>query len=291
MGRTYKDVSAYVKWQNPEAGEILSVKPEQHFDDLGDRVTVWNVKTSNDGNWWVVEGDHTPMNLYPQHAYYFSTDEVYSFHMGLMERMKASQSEYHPEEYVEAMTLGAELAPVLFRRLKNLARQIDTAEELEDFQSIGVQCREILIELGNNIYTPEMAGNDAPPKASDFKKKAELFTRFNLPGQGSNKEYRSIIKKLTDSTWDYANKITHSQSSTFYEASTCVSLTMSLVCTYENLRQKSHDLLAEYQCTSCKSKKLSISSFETSDDVIIHLDLICAECGALTPVELDNPTA
>ena len=108
---------------------------------------MWNVKTDNDGDWWAVEGDHTPMNLYPQSAYYFAVDEVYSFHMGLMARMRASHEQYRPEEYVEAMTLGTQLAPVLFRRLKNIASQIDKAEEIEDFQAIGVQCREILIEL------------------------------------------------------------------------------------------------------------------------------------------------
>lgn len=71
MGRTYKEVAEYVEWQNHGAGKVLSAKPEHHFDDLGDTVTVWNVKTDNDGDWWVVEGNHTPMNLYPQSAYYF----------------------------------------------------------------------------------------------------------------------------------------------------------------------------------------------------------------------------
>ena len=87
---------------------VLSAKPEQHFNDLGVDVCVWNVKTDADGDWWVVEGDSVPMNLYPQSAYYFGTDEVYSFHMGLMQRMSAAQDEYHPEDFVNGVTLGAE---------------------------------------------------------------------------------------------------------------------------------------------------------------------------------------
>ena len=227
------------------------------------------------------------MNLYPQRAYYFSADEVYSFHMGLMERMRASQSQYNPEDYVSAMTLGTELAPVLFRRLKNLARQIDEAEEVEDFQAIGVQCREILVELGNYIYTAEMAGNDVAPKESDFKRKAELFMRYTVRGS-HGKDYRSIMKRLTEATWEYVNKITHSQTSTFYEASTCVSMTMSLVSAYENVRQKDMDLLAGYQCATCKSKKLRVADFEVNDDVITHLDLECEECGNTTSVDLES---
>ena len=288
MGRTFKEVTEYVEWQNHGAGKVLSAKPEHHFDDLGDTVTVWNVKTDNDGDWWVVEGDQTPMNLYSQSAYYFSADEVYSFHMGLMERMRASYDSYRPEGYVEAMTLGAEIAPVLFRKLKSIASQIDDAQEVEDFQAIGVQCREILIELGNTIYTTEMAEGDEQPQASNFKKKAELFIRFNLPG-GDNSEYRSIIKKLTEATWDYACKLTHSQSTTFYEASSCVSLIMSLVSVYENIRQKKNDLIAAYQCSNCKSKKLSIVDAETNDEkVIIRLHLKCEECDQPMQIEFEN---
>jgi hypothetical protein len=48
--------------------KVLSAKPEHSFDDLGPKVTVWNVKTDQ-GAWWVVEGEGVPMNLYPQGAF------------------------------------------------------------------------------------------------------------------------------------------------------------------------------------------------------------------------------
>lgn len=245
--RTYEDVTKYVEWQSQNKCKVLSAKPEQSFNDLGVEVRVWNVKTDTDGSWWVVEGDTVPMNLYPQDAYYFGTDEVYSFHMGIMERMKAS--EYKPEDYVNAMTLESDIAPQLFRKLKNIATLIDSAIEIEDFQAIGVQCREVLIELGNSIYFAEMAGESEQPQASNFKKKAELFVQFYLTGS-DNSDYRSIIKKLTESTWDYANKITHSHNTTFFEASTCVSLCTSLVGVYENIRQK---FLTQYHNINVKT--------------------------------------
>lgn len=79
--RTFEDVKKYVEGQSRGKCNVLSAKPEQHFNDLGVDVCVWNVKTDADGDWWVVEGDSVPMNLYPQSAYYFGTDEVYSFHI------------------------------------------------------------------------------------------------------------------------------------------------------------------------------------------------------------------
>ena len=165
---------------------------------------------------------------------------------------------------------------------------IDVAKEIEDFQAIGVQCRETLIELGNHIYKPVMAGDEEQPQASNFKRKAELFVQFYLKGS-ENSDYRSIIKKLTEATWDYANKITHSQSATCYEASTCVTLCISLVGTYENILRKVFDPLAQYYCSVCKSKKLSIDGDDTNDDGTVEkLYLHCEECGATTEVVFEK---
>lgn len=166
--RTFEDVKKYVEWQSQNKCKVLSAKPEHQFKDLGEEVSVWNVKMDTDGDWWVVEGNTVPMNLYPQSAYYFSADEVYSFHMGLMQRMSASNEKYNPEDFVRGVTLGTQIAPQLFRKLKSVALLIDTAQEIEDFQSIGVQCREILIELGNYIYIEEMASDNEQPQASNM---------------------------------------------------------------------------------------------------------------------------
>lgn len=284
--KTHEEVAEYVEWQSQYKCKVLSAKPEQTFDDLGVEVRVWNVKTDTDGSWWVVEGDTVPMNLYSQGAYFFGTDEVYSFHMGLMERMKASA--YKPEEYVKAMTLESDIAPQLFRKLKNIANLIDSAIEIEDFQAIGVQCREVLIELGNLIYFAEMAGDSEQPQASNFKKKAELFIQFYMTGS-DNGDYRSIIKKLTESTWDYANKITHSSNATFYEASTCVSLCTSLVGVYENIRQKVFDPISLYKCKNCTSKKLERINDETDEEGIIKkMFLKCDECGDITEIIIEE---
>lgn len=276
--RTSEDVAKYVELQSQNKCKVLSAKPEQDFDDLGIKVTVWNVKTDNDGAWWVVEGDAVPMNLYPQGAYYFGTDEVYSFHMGIVQRMYVSREQYNLDDYIQAATLDTEIAPQLLRKLRGISNLIDSATEIEDFQSIGVQSREILIELGNHMYEPHMATNEEQPQASNFKKKAELTVQFYLSGS-NNSDYRNIIKKLTEATWDYANKITHSSTTTYYEASTCVSLCISLVCTYENILQKIHDPISQHKCNVCKSKKLTVSNIEIDDQGTIKtVSLMCEEC-------------
>lgn len=140
-----------------------------------------------------------------------------------------------------------------------------------------------------------MAGDGEQPQASNFKRKCELFIQFYLKGS-ENADYRSIIKKLTESTWDYANKITHSRSATYYEASTCVTLCISLVGVYENILQKVFDPLSQYHCSVCQSKKLSIDGDDSAEDGMVKkLYLRCEECGATTEVVFegndgDNPT-
>lgn len=71
-----------------------------------------------------------------------------------------------------------------------------------------------------------MAGNQEQPQASNFKKKAELTIQFYL-NESDNADYRSMIKKLTEATWDYANKITHSSSATYY---VCIPMYFSCLC-------------------------------------------------------------
>ena len=284
MKRTFEDVTKYVELESQNKCKVLSAKPEYKFNDLGMEVCVWNVKTDNDGDWWVVEGDEVPMNLYSQSAYYFGADEAYSFHMGLMKRMRVEQEKFSSEDFVRGVTLGTDIAPQLFRKLKNVAQLIDSAHEVEDFQSIGVQCREILIELGNYIYVPDMATNGEQSQKSNFKQKVELFLQFYLKGS-ENSDYRSMIKKLTESTWEYACKITHSSKATFYEASSCVMMCTSLIGVCENILQKIYDPVSQYECSSCKSKRLVIDSDESNEDGIVQkLFLKCDECETITEV-------
>lgn len=284
MKRTFEDVTKYVELESQNKCKVLSAKPEYKFNDLGMEVCVWNVKTDNDGDWWVVEGDEVPMNLYSQSAYYFGADEAYSFHMELMKRMRVEQEKFSSEDFVRGVTLGTDIAPQLFRKLKNVAQLIDSAHEVEDFQSIGVQCIEILIELGNYIYVPDMATNGEQPQKSNFKQKVELFLQFYLKGS-ENSDYRSMIKKLTESTWEYACKITHSSKATFYEASSCVMMCTSLIGVCENILQKIYDPVSQYECSSCKSKRLVIDSDESNEDGIVQkLFLKCDECETITEV-------
>ena len=68
--------------------------------------------------------------------------------------------------------------------------------------------------------------------------------------------------------------------------STCVSLTISLVSMYENVRQKSLDPISQFQCPNCKSKKFNVTDSEHDENgVISKLFLQCEECGEVTQID------
>ena len=128
------DVTRYMESEGRE--KVISAKEEQTFNDMGVEVRVWNVVTEQ-GRWWVVEGDGVPMNLYSQDAYYFSSDEVYSFHMGVLARVQV-RHEKDPEHALRDVRFGEERFHGVRRKLHVAAQALSTATEPEDKRSSSV---------------------------------------------------------------------------------------------------------------------------------------------------------
>lgn len=267
-----KQVEEYVEWQCRGKAKVIHSKPEQSYNELGFNVTIWNVKTDNEGAWWVAQGD-LPMNLYPQDkAYYFSTDEVFSFHLGIMLRLMNDDAN-DPEKFVEYISHGAELSINLRRKLSLASEKLNEAVEIEEIQAIGVMCREILIELIGHIFETDTFEGQEDLKKSDVKNRGELVIAKYLAGS-ENADLRKHFKNFLNSAWDYSNTITHSSSRTIQEASICLTMTTAVVSIFENLLNKYFDPLANIKCKKCGSKRLIVAENDETDDLLI----ICENC-------------
>jgi hypothetical protein len=148
MMATRFEVASYVESDGEE--KVLSAKAEQHFNDLGPKVTVWNVKTDK-GTWWVVEGEGVPMNLYPQGAYFFSSGEAYSFHMGLMARLLTREA-HDPESVLRSISFGSTRFVGVRRKLHVASEALTAITVPEHAQAVGLTCREDLFNLGERFY-------------------------------------------------------------------------------------------------------------------------------------------
>jgi hypothetical protein len=276
------DVKRYVEEEGQE--KILNVKPEQTFGDLGPKLTVWNVKTDI-GAWWVVEDEGVPMNLYPQGAFYFSADEAYSFHMGLMARVMMRE-EHDPEHVLRLVTLGHSRFIGIRRKLHVASEALTKAKEPEDLQAIGLACREVLIALGGElVFDSEVPPDTEVPKLADFKNRARIAIDRLLPGS-ENSELRAHARKISDASWDFSSTLTHSPNRTIHEAFICVSLVGTVLTLFEKLIEMRDINYQELSCPLCKSRQLEYIDRETTEDNPSEIILHCKYCGWEELIEL-----
>ena len=102
------------------------------------------------------------------------------------------------------------------------------ANDVEDFQSIGVLCREVLVSLGQLVYNPALHGEDDETGTKIGKADAErmflAYFKYKLSGK-HNKELRDYVKGVKG----IANQLTNKDTSTRKDMLLTVSMTLSLI--------------------------------------------------------------
>jgi len=257
---TEKRIKEYFK-SFKDIDEIINIKCEETFIDLGIEVNVWNVKTKSEA-YWVVEGESAPMNLYTQNANYLSADEAYSFHMGITQRLnKDYQNDF--KHIIDEIPLDIEQLKSINRKLNMASQKLSIDLEPEEFQSIGLICRESLIDLAKELEkrNPEIV-KEKGLKKSDFKGIANAFIDLYIPGE-KNSDLRNYSRKLVDISWSYNSSVVHSQNKTYPDVKIALLFTSSVVSLIENLFYKYIGFDNELVCSKCGSKQVEI--FETDD--------------------------
>src|SRR6266446_590093 len=131
--RSKKAIGNYVEVQARE--KVLHVEKIKTEHVMGHDYECWDVHT-NKNRYWVVTD---PTNLY-SHDLFPSLDYTLSFHIGVTTRMMHS-SRGAPNKAHKSRFMA------MWRRWEQAADALDTAEEAEDFQAVGMRCRETLIQM------------------------------------------------------------------------------------------------------------------------------------------------
>jgi len=110
--------------------------------------------------WWVIT---YPTNLYQQ-SDFPQVDQALIFHVGLgavlAERSRGEMEDPADQEQVTSSC----------RRFRQAIESMNDAHESEDFQAVGVKCRDSLISLARDHAGDDWVGEvQDPPKAADFK--------------------------------------------------------------------------------------------------------------------------
>ena len=91
-------------------------------------------------------------------------DETLSFHVGLMLRMMHRQDNEPQAGVEETGRLSG-----TWRRFEQAADAVDSAEEAEEFQAVGMRFRETLLTFISEATSKEMVSDgEEAPKAADF---------------------------------------------------------------------------------------------------------------------------
>lgn len=100
------------------------------------------------------------------------------------------------------------------------------AENEEQFQAVGMLCRELIISLAQAVYNPELhpALDGVEISKTDAKRMLESYIAVTLAGAG-NEDLRSYAK----TTNKLANTLTHKRTATKKEMMLCTSATLALV--------------------------------------------------------------
>lgn len=266
---TEKHIKDYFK-SFRDIGRIINIKCEETFTDLGVDVNVWNVKTHK-GAYWVVEGETAPMNLYTQDGHYFSADEAYSFHMGITQRL----TQRHQDNFkhiIDEIPLDIARLKSINRKLRMASEKLSIDLEPEEFQAIGLICRESLVELSKELCKRNKELIESKGfKTSDFKNVSNEFIDLYIPGS-NNAELRNHSRKLVDIAWSYSSSIVHSPNKTYPDVKIALLFTSSVVSLLENLFFKYIGFDNEPVCPKCGSKKIEI--IELNNKIIA----ICKSC-------------
>src|SRR5450759_5605188 len=195
-------IREYVLSQSHRGEVVRSGENDATHRAHGELYDVWDVYTKKD-RWWVITN---PTNLYRQSDFQHM-DMAFTFHLGLRQRL-AMRNAPGVEDKERERLAGA------WRRWTQAADALEAAEEAEDFQAVGMRCREALVSFVQDVAKPEMArrGGEAP-KASDFVHWSELIAEHFADGSRADR-IRGHLKAAAKSTWELTGWLTHEKDAT-----------------------------------------------------------------------------
>jgi len=259
-------VTEYMQSQAPDL-TVQFVQKVYSENVLHVQHDVWDVHTDKD-RWWVIT---EPMNLYAQDQFP-NMDLALTFHIGLCLRIPRSQrnklSELPVEPFAEA-----------FRYLADASDAVTHAQEVADYQAIGVRCREALLAFVDAAQVALPWTRSEPiPKRADLKAWTEHICSVALAG--ASQEYRRrLFKTLLESAWSFVNWLTHAKNTNWYDAEAAFEVTENAVglCTSAVIR---HIRGVPDECPACGSHRLSPQrGFHTSMPDVEWERPTCEKCG------------
>lgn len=167
--------------------------------------------------WWVIT---EPTNLYEQESFK-SIEQAFTFHLGiavvLRDRARA-----------EAIGEEGEAVSPAWRRFLRATDAMDEATEAEDYQAVGIRCREALLALVRQHRTAGWVPVlDEPPQVANFKAWMDIFAEALTTSRP-----RRYLKALAEKTWDLTVWLQHCSDASEWDAELVINATAHILNTF-----------------------------------------------------------
>ena len=112
------------------------------------------------------------------------------------------------------------------RTIKEVADRLPHAKTEEQFQSLGLLCRECLISLAQEVFDPNRHPTELGVRVSttDFKRMIEAYIAVEMSG-GAAEE----IRRHARTALDLAVRLQHQRTAGFRDAAICIEATCSVI--------------------------------------------------------------
>lgn len=265
-----QEIVEYVEWQINKGADsdnkVVHLERIKSEVVMGTEHVAWDVHTNEPSRWWVVTG---PTNLYSQEQFP-SLDYTLSFHVGVMARVASRDAKKAPQTIKDRLR-GT------WRRWETAVESLDLAKEAEDFQAVGMRCRETLVSLAKALQkqTPPAKGTE-PPKSADFLAWMSLILDHHASGS-RNEHIRSFLKNSSKDTWQLVNWLTHTSRASLHEALLALDATSNLLGMMSRVVIRA-EAAPPLTCPKCGSYRVA-SVYEPDLDLDPPYVNLCESCG------------
>jgi hypothetical protein len=242
--REEEEVRAYVLSQSRRREKVTHAEKLATRRIYGESHDIWDVWTSKE-RWWVIT---RPTNLYSQ-TDFVSMEVAFTYHLGL--GIVLAHRNAPPEGEDEVLRTAGP-----WRRWRQASEELNDAVEAEDYQAVGVRCREALLSLTAELSAPAMVPAGAsPPMAGDFVHWAERIADHAAAGR-SRADVRCHLKTTAKTAWDLAGWLTHAKTATRTEAGLVLEAVSHVMTVFTSavLGKERRDL--GVKCPVCGSKRV-----------------------------------
>jgi len=255
-----RQVAEYLELEAPDEKVTHAEKiASEHI--MGHEYNVWDVETHKN-RWWVITN---MTNLYSKDQFP-SMDQVLTFHIGLMHRIMARQSTSPRTGDEERERL---MNP--WRKWEQAAQASDEADEAEQFQAVGMQCREALLAFVKSAAKDEIVPEGAvDPAKGDFIRWSELIATATTPGSD---RLRRFLRKTAANTWDLVNWVTHEANARKFDAVIAVDATAFVLDVF-GMALVRHERGQPDRCPECGSYRV-VGDYRSEIDSYVTLCEVC----------------